>query len=88
MPSDEHGVRVRVFVHCLFETLSEVLFERRVLYDGDSQCVMKTQHSSFGSTAGNTFDLLNIADLETGVFAMEFLYKKSGKDCPLAVSMD
>ena len=88
MPSDEYGVRVRVFVHRLFETFSEILFEWRVLYDGDPQGIMKTQHSSFGSTAGNTLNLLNVADLETSALAMKFLDKKSGKDCPLAVSMD
>lgn len=88
MPFDEHGVGVRVFVHCLFETSSEVLFERRVLYNGYPQCVMKAHHSSFGSTTRNTFDLLNVADLETGVLTMDFLNKKGDKDCPLAVSMN
>ena len=88
MSSDKHGVRVRILIHGLLEALSQVLFERGVLDDRDRQGIVKAQHSGLVSATRDAFDLLNLADLEAGVFAMQFLDQKRDQHGPLAVSVD
>ena len=49
---------------------------------------MKAQLPRFASPSGNPFNLLNVADLETGVLAMQFLHQQRDQYAPLRMRMD
>ena len=88
MSPDENSVSVRILVHRDFELFSQIFFERCILDDWDTQCIVEAQHARLIAATRDCLDLLNVADLEQAVLAMQFLDQQRDKDCPLTVRVN
>lgn len=88
MSSDKHSIRVRRGVHRSLETLGKVFFKGCILYDWNTQRVVRVQHAGFAPAAWDAFDLFDVADLERGISAVCLLDQERDEHCPLAVSVD
>lgn len=87
VPPDKNRVCVRVLVHGCLQTTGEVLFEGGVFNNGNLQSIEEPEHA-LSFTAGNTLDLLNVADLETSIRALLPLHQQSDQNRPLRMSVD
>lgn len=78
----QNRIGIGILVHCLFQALRKILFKRGVLNNGDSQGIVETEHA-FALAPGDTLDLLDVADLEVGVFTVVALDEQRHQHRPL-----
>jgi hypothetical protein len=73
MPPDQNRISIRVLPHRPLQPRRQILLKRRILNNRHHQRIMKSESPLLPFTSGNSLDLLDVADLEAGVRAVQFL---------------
>ena len=88
MPPNQDSIRVRVLLHSLLQTLSQILLVRRVLDTGYPQSIVVAQVALLAAALGDALDLLDLLNFETCVFAEVALDEECDQHGPLRVRVD
>ena len=73
MSPHQHRIRIRIPIHSRLQRLRQIFFKRRVLDDRHPKRIVKAQPTRLTSPLRDPFDLLDVADLEASVFAVQLL---------------
>lgn len=87
MSPHEHRIGVGIFVHRCLQTFRQVLLVRGVLNDRNAQSIVIIQ-VAFALAAGDTLDLLDVANLEACVRAHLPFHQQGDQNRPLRVSVN
>lgn len=89
MSSNQHGIRVGMFLHGSLQVLSQILLVGSILNNGDSQRIVISQVARLGHALAKTLDLLNVVNLKDLVLAGTLgLEEQRHQHSPLGVGVD
>lgn len=85
MSPDKDCIRIRVFLHRLFQALPQILLMRRIFNNRYAQPIIVPQVTCLATALRYALDLLNLLDLETCVLAKIALHEECHEHRPLRV---
>jgi hypothetical protein len=88
MPLHQNRIRIRIPLHRLLQTLSQILLMRRILNDRYPQAIKVSQIPRFTPSFRYPFYLLDFLDFEARVGTKVALDEKGDKHGPLRVRVD
>ena len=90
MPPNQDSIRVRVLLHSLLQTLSQILLVRRVLDNGYPQAIVVAQVALLAAALGDALDLLDLVHREDVLVGalLASLTQQSDEHRPLRVCVN
>lgn len=91
MSPHQHRIRIRIPIHRHLQARRQVLLVRGVFDDRHGELVEVSEHAPLAPAAGDTFDLLDLLNLEAGIRELRAvrrgvpLYQQRDQDGPLRV---
>jgi hypothetical protein len=87
VPLDQNRISVRILRHGLLQALCQILLVSGIFDNGNPERIEETQHA-LALAAGDTLDLLDVADLEAAARPLLPLDQESHKNRPLRMGMN